>query len=179
MTAAPDLNRDKQQVVRIAEYCDRLSGDVWELEADASGLHIVARRSSGDDARICTIYDDATADERNILAGALDLVRLLLRVRSRAIAVLDDLRRRLGRQDAGRNAKDLTRQASILLGERQFQQFLNGLGVGGGVHDKATADTRLKGLLAIRSKTEINTDERARQAFLRLRDDFYAWKRGV
>jgi hypothetical protein len=75
--------------------------------------------------------------------------------------------------------KDYAAQAAFLCQNMAFQRFLESKGAGGTIADAQAADTRMKGLLAITSKRDINTDERARRAFLSLRADFETWKRGA
>lgn len=176
-------DRERQAIGRLRGTFERCHDDAWLLEAAAGEMKLIVRRSTGEDAHVCTIHADALDDERDLICGALDNLSLFLRLFDRAAATVRDLRGGAGRGGAGQQApkereKDYAANAAMLLAERSFQRFLETISAGGPVRDKAQADTRLKSLLAISSKTFINRDSRAQAAFLRLRADYYAWKTG-
>ncbi|MFB2562446.1 hypothetical protein [Rhizobium sp. IMFF44] len=174
----PNRDREKAKVDRLRDIADRLAGDVWHVDADGDRVRLVTRRSTGEDALLLTLHGDALQDEVDLITGALDHLFLFLGLRSRAVETVQSLRAEIERMRRKTAEKDYAAQASMLLSDRGFQRFLESRGAGGQVRDKTAADTRLKSLLAIRSKREINTDDRARQAFLQLRGDYDLWKRG-
>ncbi|PZR66969.1 MAG: hypothetical protein DI537_50390, partial [Stutzerimonas stutzeri] len=63
-------------------------------------------------------------------------------------------------------------------GQPLFRRFLETRGPGSPVPDERAADTRLKFLLSIESKGEIDKRPEVKAAFLQLKNDYYLWKRG-
>jgi hypothetical protein len=180
MSAIPDPKRAREKVAinRLRAIAERRTGDIWTVEDRGGALRVIVRRSTGDDAHVATIHLGALDDERDLMCGALGNLLLFLRLFDRAATTVRDLRGKLERGQAQANKKNYSAQAAMLLSDRAFQRFLEGKGAGGPVRDNGAADTRLKSLLAISSKSQINTVERARAAFLALRGEFDAWKRG-
>ena len=178
--SAPTLDRDREKakVDRLRDIADRLAGDVWHVDADGDRIRLVTRRSTGEDALLLTLHGDALQDEIDLITGALDHLFLFLGLRSRAVETVQALRAEIERIKRKAESDDLARTVSIMLSWRNFQTFLGTRGAGGPVRNKAEADTRLKSLLSIDSKKLLNTDERARQACLKLISDFDIWKRG-
>lgn len=80
--------REKARVARIAAIADRCDGDRWEIDTDGKQAHIIATRSTGDKAVLCTIYEDALPDEIELISGALADAVLFLELRRRAIIAL-------------------------------------------------------------------------------------------
>lgn len=171
-------DRERVAINRLRAVADRRFGDVWTVEDRGGALRVIVRRSTGEDAHVATIHAGALDDERDLMCGALGNLLLFLRLFDRAAHTVRDLKGQLERGRAKENQKNYSAQAARLLSDRVFQRFLEGKGAGGPVRDKGSADTRLKSLLAISSKSQINTVERARAAFLALRGEFDAWKRG-
>jgi hypothetical protein len=176
--SAQQRDREKVAINRLRANADRRSDDTWTVEDCGGALRLIVRRSTGEDAHVATIHPDALDDERDLICGALGNLLLFLRLFDRAADTVRDLNRQLRRGQAQQQQKNYSAQAAMLLSDRAFQRFLESKGAGGPVRDKGSADTRLKSLLAISSKSQINTVERAQAAFLALRGEFEAWKRG-
>ncbi len=175
-----DAGRSHEKAVldRLADIRDRRDGDIWSLDAEGADMRIVVRRSTGEEAHICTIHAAALADERDLLCSALDHLRLFLGLFARASARVRGLAAEIERLTRRAERKSGAQRAAILIGEGPFRRFLETCGAGGPVRDAQAADTRLKGVLAIQSKKDIDTDSRARTAFDALLRDFYRWKKG-
>ena len=172
-----DKEREKALLQRVRHAADRLKGDRWLIEEQNGEIIIIAARSTGEDVHICTIHADALLAERDVLAGALEHMTLFLRLFDRAAAAVRDLQGRLGRQEAEARKKDYAAQASMLLSDARFQAFLSGKGAGGPVRDKQAADTRLKFILNIASKADLN-GERGAALWRGLMGEFDSFKRG-
>ncbi|MGV1803470.1 hypothetical protein ACQZ6A_16515 [Agrobacterium vitis] len=180
-----DVNRQREAstVNRLKGSAERLNDDVWTLEADRGGLRLVVHRLMGEQVHIATIHSTALHDERDLICGALDHLRLFLRLVDRAAVAVRDLR---GELEAQHNSQPAVRQhkpnhsaqASILLSHAAFHRFLSETGGGGVVDDKDTADAALKVRLGITSKKQINEDDRVRAAWLSLFGEYEAWLRG-
>lgn len=174
----PARARELKAVDRLRYLSARIDGDVWAFEPRGNNIAVIARRSTGDEALICTLHADALPDERDLICGAAENLAFLLGLIGRASDAVRNLKKQLEAQQAAAVRKKYAAQAAILLSDRTFQRFLEIKGAGGPVRDKAQADTRLKSILAISSKKEIDNDPRAQTAFLHFRKDFEAWKRG-
>ncbi|MGV1949283.1 hypothetical protein ACQZ44_00545 [Agrobacterium vitis] len=180
-----DVNRQREvsTVNRLKGSAERLNDDVWTLEADRGGLRLVVHRLMGEQVHIATIHPVALHDERDLICGALDHLRLFLRLFDRASVAVRDLR---GELEAQHNSQPAARQhkpnhaaqASILLSHAAFHRFLSETSDGCVVDDKDTADAALKGRLGITSKKQINEDDRVRAAWLSLFGEYEAWLRG-
>lgn len=177
MTTAIDRAEEKRHLERLTGYRDMLRAYVWTVEIDDDGMHIVAQRG-GEAVRIATIHRAATPDEVDVLCRALDTLRFCLGLIERALAFTAGLRKERERAENKAKADNLGFSAKGLCEQVDFRRFLEGLDDLGPVPNAQAADTRLKSLLAIQSKGEINRDERARAAFLDLRRRFYKWRRG-
>jgi hypothetical protein len=174
----PARARELKAVERLRYLSARIEGDVWAFEPHGNNIAVIARRSTGDEALICTLHADALPDERDLICGAAENLAFFLGLLERASSAVRDLRKQVEAQQAAAVRKKYTAQAAMLLSDRTFQRFLEIKGAGGPVRDKMQADTRLKSILAISSKKEIDNDPRAQAAFLHFRKDFEAWKRG-
>ncbi|WP_320188883.1 hypothetical protein RMS29_028395 (plasmid) [Agrobacterium rosae] len=167
---------EQEMVDQLRNITDRLDGDRWVIEEDDGGKHLVSMRSTGDGAIIATFHPDALRWEIELVGKALDLVRIFISVGDRAGRKIAKLKQQLGIQSEKERKGDYTTQASILISDRVFWRFLETKGAGGPVRDATAADTRLKSLLKFKSKKELNTDERAKSAWLSLWRDFGNWK---
>ena len=180
MTQAVGMDREQElrRINRLIGIAERCKGDAWTIRAQDRRVDVITRRASGEDAVICTIFADALPDEVELISGALENAAMLLDLRTRAIATVKDLRRQLGQPAETVRDKNYSAQASILLPLRSFQRFLEAKGAGGPVRDELAADTRLKSLLAIKSKKELNESAKAQAAWLSLFADYETWLRG-
>lgn len=177
MTLEPTLEQDKASLARLADMAERLHGDRWGMVADEA-MCVTTRRATGEEVVLCTFTVDALPDEIDLIAGALDDLRLFLRSRSRAAKQFRDMQRQLGREERRLREGDFAANAAMLCNDRPFQRFLEGATAGGPVRDSRAADTRLKSVLAITSKRQLNEDAGAQGRWLALRGDYQNWLRG-
>lgn len=169
--------QDKACLRILAGIADRSNGDVWQVEHDDTGMHLVARRANAERAIICTIHEHALPDEVELLTGALDTLYLLFRTRRRSKAAFEDLQRQInGPQNL--KAGDFAAEAAILCSKPEFHRFLERRDgeQKHPIHTIKEADESMKRLLGITSKAQLMKEERAQQAFFVLRNDFKAWK---
>lgn len=171
------LERDKASLARLADIAERMDGDKWGMVA-AETMAVTTRRATGEEVVLCTFATDALPDEIDLIAGALDDLRLFLRSRSRAAKQFRDMQRQLGREEQRLREGDFAANAAMLCNDRPFQRFLEEKTAGGPVRDSRAADTRLKSVLAIASKTQLNEDAGAQRRWLALRGDYQNWLRG-
>ncbi|HCJ70842.1 hypothetical protein [Agrobacterium pusense] len=172
--------REKARVARLTDITDRCKGDKWEFDTDGDQKHLIARRSTGERVVIGTLYADALPYEIELILGALENTALFLALRQRAIIALKNgYQQPASRQpEAQLREGDFAANAAMLCAEPLFHRFLERRDQTRAIHNKDHADTVLKKLIGITSKTQLNREERAQAAFIDLRSDFEAWKRG-
>jgi hypothetical protein len=74
---------------------------------------------------------------------------------------------------------DFAGLADRLCAEPLFHRFLEMRDKTRAIYNEGHADTVLKSLIGIASKTQLNSDERAQSVFIELRSDFDVWKKRV
>ena len=173
-----DLDAEKRMLGRLIGYHDDLAGYVWSMEGDDGGTHIIAYREDGEVERIATIHKAARAEEIEVLCRALETLRFTLGMIGRAKTRIRELVASSGGAEKPADARNFAFIAKSLCEQHRFWRFLEHREPLGRIDSERAADTRLKGLLAIQSKADLNRDEKARAAFLSLRADFYRWKKG-
>lgn len=173
-----DRERERQVLDKLRYISDRLAGDQWDMEADQDGIHVFSTRSSGEQVKILTIHHEATVDEQDLVAGALDHLFLFLGFVGRAVARVKELQAELDKLIGRKRADNFGFQAKALCEKQAFWRFLQTQGLDGVITSAVAAETRMKGMLGISSKAELNSDEAARSRFQKLRADFYKWQRG-
>ena len=172
MNAAAQRERHRERDIlnKLWDIRVRVERDVWEMETRGDLTALVTRRSSGEEVEICRFSRRALPDEIRLIAGIVPNICLLLDLIARAEV-------RVRQLESESPAKNYEANAAILCQGAAFHRFLEIKSGGEVIADKQAADTRMKELLGIASKKDINTDERARQAFLSLRAEFEAWMR--
>lgn len=175
--------REKARVARLEDITGRCKGDKWRLDTDGDQTHIIARRSTGESVILGTLYAEALPDEIELLTGALENTILFLTLRERAkIGFRSGQSPPPERQPASRlRDGDFAANAAILCADPLFHRFLERRqhpAEARAIHNKDHADTVLKKLIGITSKTQLNREERAQAAFIDLRSDFELWKGG-
>jgi hypothetical protein len=171
------LAQDKARLMLLAGIADRLKGDVWQIEQDDAGMHLVVRRAKTGRAIVCTIHDQASPDELELLTGALDTLFLLLRTRRRSKVAYEDLQKQIvGPQNL--KDGDFAAEAAILCNKPEFHRFLERRDgtIKHPIHTIDEADESMKRLLGITSKRQLMKEERAQRAFFAMRNDFKTWK---
>lgn len=171
------LAQDKARLMLLAGIADRSKGDVWQIEQDDAGMHLVVRRAKTGRAIVCTIHDQASPDELELVTGALDTLFLLLRTRQRSKVAYEDLQRQLAGPQNLKNG-DFAAEAAILCTKPEFHRFLERRdgAIKHPIHTIEEADESMKRLLGITSKRQLMKEERAQRAFFEMRNDFKTWK---
>ena len=169
---------EKQRLVYFRETAARLDGDVWQMETAGGVTRVISRRSTGEKALLCTIHADALGHEIDLISGAFDLLAFFLLLQDRAAAKVRELTAALDAKAKTERRGDFAANAAMLCQKVSFHRFLETKGAGGPIAGALAADTRLKGLLAIISKTELNDDPAALARFKALRGDYDLWMRG-
>lgn len=179
MTEALALEKDKAALSRLADIGERMAGDRWGMVADGDSMRVTSFRGDGKEVTICILTPAALPDEIDLIAGALDDLRLFARSRARAADAFRALRDQVAGGGSPRLREgDFAANAAMLCGERTFQRFLEETGRGGAVRDKESADKILKERLGIASKSRLNDDLAAQAGWIDLRGQYQAWMRG-
>lgn len=168
-------DQERTRLARLIDIAERCGRDQWSLTAEAGEVHITTRRSTGEDAKLCTIHDGALADEIELISGALENVVLFLALRQRAVIAFNELQRQTKPAPRKLKAGDFAANAAMLLAKPEFHRFLERKDASRVIHTNEHADTVLKGLLGITSKSQLNTQGQAQGAFIQLRADFETW----
>lgn len=185
-TASPDRDREKRQLYRLRGLRDGLEGLAWQIESSGNETFITAVRADGDVTKIATIHSDASPDEVDLFCGAVDSLRFTLTLIERAAARIRAMEDASGMSRPAAPSQPEKRKADNsaalsakgLCSTSMFWRFLETKGAGGAVTSELAADTRLKFLLNITSKAELNALGPARDGFFKLRSEYYLWKKG-
>lgn len=182
MNAAPpltDREKEKLKLEKLRDIAGRLAGDQWDMEVDEDGIHVITRRATGEEVKILTIHNEALPDEQELVAGALDHLFFFLGFVGRAVLRVRELQAELDKLIGRKHAENYGFIAKSLCERTAFWRFLETRGIDGVITSRVAAETRMKSLLSISSKSDLNKDEAARRRFFALRSDFYAWQRGA
>ncbi|UIK04889.1 hypothetical protein [Neorhizobium galegae] len=177
-TTPADREKEKLKLIKLRDIAARVAGDVWDMEADQDGIHVISRRATGEQVKILTIHHEALPDEQDLVAGALDHLFFFLGFVGRAVQRVRELQAELDRLIGRKRAENYGFIAKSLCEKTSFWRFLETRGIDGVITSRIAAETRMKGLLNISSKAELNSDEAARKRFFHLRADYYTWQRG-
>lgn len=165
------------EAIELRKTRDRLTalnGAEWLLSSDGVVTSVEARTSEGR-AEIARFHDTATPDEIDFFANAPHMVAFLLRLVDRAIAAA-----RQGRpQTAQERGKvvNYAAEAAMKCGEPAFLVFLEQR------HDLERpltddrAAQRLRTLLRVTSRKELNNDSAAAERWRSLRADYEVWRK--
>lgn len=169
---------DQARLRILAGIADRSIGDVWQVEHDDGGMHVVAQRAKGERAILCTIHPQASPDEAELIGAALETLIFFFRLRRQSIATLRALQQQPASQRQNLRAGNFSAQAAIMCADPEFHRFIekrDGSNVRA-IHTEEAADLSMKRVLGITSKRQLNSEEAAQKAFFKLRNEFDAWK---
>lgn len=142
------------------------------LIADENGFALAAPAVDGMGTEIIAHFTPACGyAERELLVHAVEDVRFLLELVRRAVVKVRSLEAQLPR------AKDYATECSMKCQEPAFKKWLEEAhSLERPLTDERVA-TKVRGLLNIRSRRELNTDSNAAGRWKRMRSDFENWKR--
>jgi hypothetical protein len=154
-------------------------------------LFIETTGPMGEISEIATFHADASTEEMQFAAGAPGNVRFLLGLVDRAIASAKRGSGRSPRADAGAPAqgqpqsgdpareRNYAAEAAMKCAEPAFKKFLmERHGLESPATDERAAQ-KLRSLLGVTSRAELNHDDDAAARWKALRADFENWKRAV
>lgn len=158
---------------RIRELLPELSTDHQFAVVDGGETLLARPIPQAEHAPILTFCADCSWQDREFYIHAVDFVRLLLGLVDRAI----EAHRRLApppRQAP--NPKDYAAECAMKCAERGFQLYLQEVH-GLEVLDEPHAAARVRSVLAIGSRADLNNDPATAAGWQRLRGDYDAWRK--
>lgn len=175
----PDRAGEAARLSAIRRRVDALDGATWMLAADGEATILDARGREGGVVAIARFERLAGPEEMEIVAAAPDDLRFLLALVDRAIVALRGHGARQAASEpsgASGHSPDHTTEAAMLCSEPAFKRFLmERHGLDSPATDDRTAQ-RLRGLLGVTSRREINQSDVARERWTSLRHEFREWK---
>lgn len=170
---------EKAKLDRIRGLLARQEGAEWQVGSEGEGMILAAAGADGSNVVIARFTGHADPDEMDLAAGALDYCRFLLGLVDRAIEALKPKRQAEAGAGEQRREKDYAAEAAMLCQRGDFKRFLmDRHGLESPATDERTAQ-RLRSVLGVTSRAEINQSDAVRERWLALRADFHAWKRGM
>jgi hypothetical protein len=168
------MSPEAMELHRIRNKLAGLSGQKWYRSADDRGQFVEARTNVGELNEIARFHPGALPEEIDFVVGAPEMVAFLLRLVDRAIA---KARRDAPRQQSQNRRDDFARDAGIKCNDAAFKVFLEEKH---GLERPLTAERaaqKLRTILGITSRSELNKDEAAADRWRSLRASFEAWRR--
>lgn len=172
MMTEPAISPNQKRLDSIRNRAALAASD-WGIVAGERGLTLTAAGAEGTEA-VAIVLDDASIFNREFaLAAPEDLVWLMQRYTD-----LAERYRRMLDQDRRNQPKpkNFAAECGMKCGEPDFLDFLftcHGVDVA----DKERVATRIRTMLQINSRAELNTDEAAGRRWVKLRTDYETWRK--
>lgn len=144
----------------------------WTIEVDHSGTYVVASEGPNSE-RVFRIEDNASFENRELALGAVTFLLFLLKMYDALI------KRFLPKRPTEPTAEKLANYAAecaMKCEDRKFREYLR-VCHGVDVSDAERIATRIRSMLSIRSRAELNSDPEAAARWRQLVGDFEAWGR--
>ncbi|MFC3071527.1 hypothetical protein [Shinella pollutisoli] len=147
----------------------------WGLVADG---RLVITAGEGDDQAPVLAFDlNADIGDQELMAHARDDIVWLLSTYEKLARRYHDAAAELQRRDGTPKRKNHSAECAMLCERQDFRRFLHDRH-GLETTDAERVNARVRSILAIRSRADIDTDEDARKRWLSLRAEFNRWKEG-
>ena len=173
---------EARTIYKKAKITADLASPEWvRLYDTAVGRPQVGARYGDEVIDIATLARGVPHDDEELLFNAAEYLRAAIVVAEHAFDIIREQRaeiKRLERQHhAEAEAKNYAANCAILCAEPAFKKYLEERhGLERPLTD-TKVETRVRSLLAISSRAELNTDPAAADRWLRLRDDYDAWRK--
>lgn len=167
------MNSEAKELRRARGMIQALGGAQWYRSCDERGEFIEARMENGELNEVARFHPGALTEEIEFFTHAPAMVGFLLSLVDRAIA---SARRNAKPQPQGR-AKDFAAESAMKCEDAAFKVFLEEQH---GLQQPLTADCaaqKLRTLLGITSRKELNNNADAAKRWRDLRASFEAWRR--
>jgi hypothetical protein len=175
MTAALS---DTARLAGIRARLDAIAPGQWSRVYDGDGCFIEARGPMGELLPVLRFDPGASDDEIMIVADLPETLAFLLKLIDRAIEKLKPPRQGEERGEAASSdPKNYAAECAMKCGEPVFRVFLEQRhGLERPLTDERVAQ-KVRQMLGVTSRREINDTERAAAAWRQLRGEFDAWRR--
>lgn len=170
------MTSEAAQLARIRDQLAAIAPGDWSRVYDAEGCFVEARGPMGELMTVCRFDAGATEDEIAFICDAPDNMRLLVGLVDRAIAAIARLRQpEPPREPDG--GKDYAAECAMKCAEPGFRVFLEEKhGLERPLTDERVAQ-KVRGLLGVTSRRELNDGGRAAEAWKALRGEYETWRR--
>lgn len=169
------MTSESAHLARIRDQLAAIAPAQWSRVYDGEGCFIEARGPMGELLRVLRFHPGASDDEIAIVADMPENLRLLLRLVDRAIAAMKPPAP--GAEPPTREPKDFAAECSMKCAKPVFRVFLEERhGLERPLTDERVAQ-KVRGLLGVTSRAELNHGDQAAERWKALRGDFEAWKR--
>ncbi len=180
---AAALSPDAARLRAIRAALDAIAPGQWTRAQDERGPLIEARADYGEIVVLARFGEHATVDEVAFAGDAPDMVRFLLRLLDDAFAALRALKagQAFDAANAGEGApaaKNFAAECALKCKDFRFQQYL---AARHGLEPPLTDDRaaqKVRSILSVQSRAELNDGGKAETAWKRLRADFAAYEKG-
>ncbi|MEY9196603.1 hypothetical protein ABIA16_001719 [Sinorhizobium fredii] len=157
-----------------------LAAPEWGVKSDGGKLCLTATSKEGA-ALIATIVDGAPIDDSEMLLNAPDDLIWLLKtydaLAGRFRALRTDRVHQAPPRTEQQKPKDFAAECAMKCAEPGFKKFLEDCHVLDRPLTDDRAANKVRFILNIRSRAELNNDPAAAERWKKLRDDFDAWRR--
>ena len=136
---------------------------------------------TGEFSPIATIERRCPVDDEEILFHARDYLEASVTVAEAAFKTIRDMKQTIAdlesRLASKARAKDYATQCAIACQKPAFRRFLATVH-GADTSDRTRTETRVRSMLSIKSRAELNTDQKAADSWLKLHREFLKWEKG-
>jgi hypothetical protein len=165
---------ESARLSRIRDQLAAIAPGEWTRVHDDKGCFAEARGPMGELLPVLRFHSGASEDEIAFIVDAPDNMRFLLSLVDRAIA---RLRPALPENQKEPDPKDYAAECAMKCAEPAFRAFLEQQhGLERPLTDERVAQ-KVRGLLGVTSRAELNDDGHAAARWTALRGDFDAWCR--
>lgn len=173
------MSTEAIELRRIRSKLAALDSIQWFRSTDERGEFVEAKTRNGELNEIARFHPGAQPEEADFIASAPEMVAFLLRLVDRAIQSARGMQRSQHHhpQRAPKREKDFAAEAAMKCDEPAFKVFLEEMH---GLEKPLTSDRaaqRLRSILNIKSRKELNESSDAAERWQDFRAAFEAWKR--
>lgn len=176
-----NLAQAKALLPQIRDVLEMASDDWAESYDSARKVSQLCCRDklTGEVYPIATIEPTISTDDREVLRKALIYIRAVLMLRDEAVRQYRQATGKQAQETATHPNTDSNRYAracAILSGKQKFRVYLSAVH-GLDATDNERVNTRVRTILNVKSRTELDTDPDATQRWFSLVRDFEAWEK--
>jgi hypothetical protein len=175
------MQTDAARLATIRSRLNAIAPGRWTLVYDGDGCFVESQGPMGELLRVLRFDPSASTDEIMIVTDLPEAMQFLIDLVDRAIERL-----RPARQDTGqgravereREPKDFAAECAMKCNEPAFKVWLEQVhGLERPLTDERVAQ-KVRSLLGVTSRKELNDGGRAGEAWKALRADFATWRKG-